>query len=187
MDAEGDVGTASVAPISESRSNQRIVSELASEVSRRALASHSSQFLLDVVDAFRPVVDPLEVPGIAMRELVEYLDASRALYAELIDGDEAILHLDWFREGPPIAGRYRWDAFVGVESLRAWNAGEVFSVDDVQTDPRLGKQRAKLLATADYRSGREARRHHRARGRDARARGVGPADRAQSRRHRGAD
>jgi signal transduction histidine kinase/CheY-like chemotaxis protein len=35
---------------------------------------------------------------------------------------------------------------VGAEALRAWSAGEVFCVEDVETDPRLGKERAHLQA-----------------------------------------
>jgi PAS domain S-box-containing protein len=121
------------------------------------------QFLLEVVDALRPIADPLEVQAIVTRMLADHFGGIRALYAELDDGKEAIIHRDWSPHAPSIVGRYRWEHFISPAVSRAWDAGDAYVIEDVKTAPDLDEsQRAayeaigcgSVLATGLKKNGR---------------------------------
>ena len=95
----------------------------------------SQAYLLALCDALRPLADPVAIQGEAARLLGERLGADRALYTEL-DGDTVVIHRDWVRGVPSIAGRYPATVW-GGEFVAACLRGEPYVVGDATTDPRL--------------------------------------------------
>ena len=106
----------------------------------------NQEFLLKVADALRFVGDPLEVQAIATRMLSEFFDASRVAYVEMDEGKEILIHRDAVRHGAAsIQGRYPWRVFVNASIERAWRSGEVWAIDNVETDPSLVEERANYV------------------------------------------
>lgn len=114
------------------------------EASTATARSPKEQFLIRVADALRPIADPIEVQAVVTRMLADHFDASRVMYAEIADGKEVVVHRDAVRTGASVVGRYPWELFMGPELLRAWEAGELFIVEDVANDPNLGQERARF-------------------------------------------
>jgi PAS domain S-box-containing protein len=94
------------------------------------------EFLLSLDDAMRPLVDAAEITQAAAVHLGKYLDVSRCAYAEVAaDQDTVNVTGDYNHGASSIVGRYRLTDF-GAECARALQAGEVFVVEDAETDPR---------------------------------------------------
>ncbi len=96
------------------------------------------QFLLKLMDALRPLSDPVEIQHTAARVFGERLGASRAFYSEIVDEEESIISRDWTSGVPSIAGRRRL-AMYGEQALALARAGKLV-IDDVEADPRLTEQ-----------------------------------------------
>lgn len=92
-------------------------------------------FLLKFSDTLRPLADAVAIQGEAARLLGERLGAGRVLYTEQ-DGDTVVIHRDWVRGVPSMAGRYPAEAW-GGELVTAYRRGAAYVTDDVATDPRI--------------------------------------------------
>jgi PAS domain S-box-containing protein len=98
--------------------------------------SERDAFLVQLDDATRPLVDPLEITNTAARLLGEHLNVNRCAYAD-VEPDEDTFNLmgDYNRGVVSIVGRYSFTQF-GAECLRLMRAGQTYVVVDSETDPR---------------------------------------------------
>ena len=106
-------------------------------------------FLLRLVDALRPIADPVEIQEVASRLLADRLGVARAVYAEVED-DEAMPAPGGIgsaeRETPG-----RPTAF-GEQLIDAYRRGETVAVDDVETDARITPAERSAHRAADVRA-----------------------------------
>jgi hypothetical protein len=93
-------------------------------------------FLLKLSDALRPLTDPIEIQSTAARVLGEHIGANRVLYADIVDGKEAVINRDFVSGVASIAGRYPTEAF-GSEPAARLRRGETLVSHDVATEPWL--------------------------------------------------
>ena len=94
------------------------------------------EFLLQLNDAMRPLVDAAEISHVAAVLLGTYLHANRCAYAEVeADQDTVSVTGDYNDAVPSIVGGYRLSDF-GADCVRSLRTGEAFVVDDVEADAR---------------------------------------------------
>src|SRR5262245_41250636 len=93
------------------------------------------QFLITLNDRLRPLRDPVEIQGVAVRLLGEHLRVNRVNYAE-IDGDEFIIVRSFHNGVAPPASRGPISTY-GESLLDAYKRGDTVVVNDVRTDPRF--------------------------------------------------
>ena len=122
--------------------DERRVAVLFNDISERkrsetALKTSEARqaYLLNLSDVLRPLGDPASIQGEAARILGERLGVDRALYTEQ-DGDTVVVHRDWVRGVPSMAGRYPSEAW-GSEFVTTYRRGKPYVVEDVSADPRL--------------------------------------------------
>jgi PAS domain S-box-containing protein len=102
-------------------------------------------FLGALHDALRPLSDAAEIEATACRLVGEHLDTQRALYAEIVDGDTAVVAREWLRDVASSIGRFELSRYGRV--LDALREGQVLRIDDVATDPRLSPTQREAYAT----------------------------------------
>ncbi|WP_159999753.1 PAS domain-containing protein [Roseomonas sp. 18066] len=102
-------------------------------------------FLLRLSDALRPLAEATAVQATAARLLGEHLDASRVLYVDIIDEQEAEVRLDYTRGVPSLAGRWKADAF-GDAVMRQLRHSQILVIDDAQREPVLADANRALFA-----------------------------------------
>jgi PAS domain S-box-containing protein len=94
------------------------------------------EFLLSLDELMRPLLDAEEIIHAAAVHLGKYLHVNRCAYADVQEDQETVdVTGDYNDSVPSVVGRYRFTDF-GAECLRAMRAGEVFIVEDTETDPR---------------------------------------------------
>jgi PAS domain S-box-containing protein len=119
--------------MSKERESQDVPGHPGAAVGKPSGSRGSHGFLLDLVDAIRPMVDPEEIQAEATRRLGRHLRAHRAFYAEVDEGGDAFFAYDYCSAGMrPIAGRYRLDDF-GAAFTRTLRADRVLAVTDVES------------------------------------------------------
>lgn len=96
------------------------------------------QFLLQLSDALRPIADPFAVEEIATRLAMQYLDADRCYYCQVVEG-MAIITRDARRDHlPSVAGTYPLSSFPLLKKVV--DKGRPFVVDDAHTSPILDEE-----------------------------------------------
>jgi len=101
-------------------------------------------FLLELSDALRPLIDPIEMAAAASQLLGEHLRANRVVYAD-IEGDEFVIRHTFENGVVRLSGRGPVSC-MGAGLLDSYRRGEAIAVNDVRTDPRLTeRERAGLL------------------------------------------
>ena len=104
------------------------------------------EFLITLNEWLRPLRDPVEIQGVAVRLIGEHLQASRVHYAH-IEGDEFVIERSYAGAAAPFADRGPVARF-GHALIEACRRGETAVVTDVHTDPRFtDAERAELLAS----------------------------------------
>lgn len=94
------------------------------------------ELLLSLDDVMRPMVDAAEITHAAAVHLGRYLQVNRCAYGDVeADQDTVNVTGDYDDNAPSIVGRYLFSDF-GAECLRSMRAGEVFVVEDTETDLR---------------------------------------------------
>nr|WP_298724927.1 ATP-binding protein [uncultured Steroidobacter sp.] len=94
------------------------------------------EFLLGLDAAIRPLVDAAEIRSVASRFVAQHMKVSRCAYADVArDQDSFSVTCDYADGVPPLAGRYPLVDF-GAEFQRLIRAGEVFILEDSESDPR---------------------------------------------------
>ena len=127
------------------RPEERRVAVFATDVTERnraeaelARRAELDAFRVELTDALRPLVDPVEIQREAARVLVERLDVRRALSAEVLpDGNTVRVHADHSGDGlRSTVGEHRLDDYgeFVAETLRS---GEPLVIDDVAAVPEL--------------------------------------------------
>ncbi len=109
------------------------------ETTETVLAARRQAFHFEFEDRIRDVAAPDEVMAIAAEMLGRTFGVSRVGYGE-IDAEEehVVVKRDWTADDTPsVAGRHRMNDF-GPAIIAELKAGRVMSVDDVDTDPRVG-------------------------------------------------
>lgn len=104
------------------------------------------EYLLELNDALRHLMNPTEIQGVAARLLGEWLGASRTYYVEY-DEDEgyATVERDYVADGSPsLVGRYDREAYGTV--LSRIGDGRTWIVDDVTVDREIAVQEREALA-----------------------------------------
>jgi GAF domain-containing protein/DNA-binding CsgD family transcriptional regulator/DNA-binding Lrp family transcriptional regulator len=98
-------------------------------------------FHIDLADAIRSLIDPVEVQREAARVLRERLDVSRANYCEVLSEDgRVIVHSEYLHGDTPSAiGEHRLGDF-GQHILESLQAGDSVVVDDLRTDPQFTEE-----------------------------------------------
>ena len=104
------------------------------------------RFLAELAVATQPLVDPDEVMRVAARLLAGYLGVDRCAYAEIEDEATFVIIGDYTRGVGSIVGRWPVAAF-GAECERRMLANEPYVMDDVDADPRAGRDLAAYRAT----------------------------------------
>ena len=100
-----------------------------------------NQFLVELDDATRPLIDPEEITATAARLLGQHLHVNRCAYAHVPPGETSLEIGGDFTAGvSSIVGRYPLAAF-GDEFARAMRAGVAFAIGDTETDPRAAGAR----------------------------------------------
>lgn len=89
-------------------------------------------FRLALSDALRPLQDPVEIQGVAVRILGEHLQASRVFYGET-DEEYIYVSADFCREVSSFVGTHRLDDFNAVLMNRL-RGGEPSVVPDVEAE-----------------------------------------------------
>jgi len=89
------------------------------------------QFLSDLDQAIRPLVDPTEITAVSASLLGEHLKVDRCAYAD-VEADQDTFNLlgDYNRDVPSIVGRYTFTQF-GLEVLRLMRANQPYVVADI--------------------------------------------------------
>jgi PAS domain S-box-containing protein len=100
------------------------------------MQEEQNQFLVQLDDLIRPLIDPQEITQLAARMLALQLGANRCAYAD-VEGDENTINLtgDYNDGVSSIVGRYRLDSF-GPNILQAFRSGQTFVSHNTQTDER---------------------------------------------------
>jgi len=94
------------------------------------------EFLLGLDGAIGPLADAAEITLVAARFVSQHMKVSRCAYADVArDRDSFNVVCDYSEGVPELVGSYRLSEF-GTEFLRLIRAGEVFVVEDSETDPR---------------------------------------------------
>ncbi|KAB0676293.1 PAS domain S-box protein [Aureimonas leprariae] len=110
-------------------------------------------FLLELSDVLRPLADPTEIQGAAMRVLGGHLNASRVFYVVVDgDGDTADILSDYTDGVSSRVGRYSLSAF-STYAVGEWRAGRFASSDDVNVDPRYDEAERRAYASVSTRAG----------------------------------
>ncbi len=105
------------------------------DVTDRRLRQHQKEFLLALSDALRPLSDPVEIQAQATRTAMEYFEADRCFYSEIID-ENSVIRRDASREGfQSVAGTYPLDDLPAVKA--AVSAGVPFVVRDARNSDQL--------------------------------------------------
>jgi two-component system CheB/CheR fusion protein len=106
--------------------------------------AEADAFRLELTDAIRPLVDPLEVQSTAARLLGEHFGANRVFYAELVPGGELGEVRTGYHEGVvDVVGTYHFDDH-GPTLMNELRTGRTVIVTNVREDPRFGEaQRAR--------------------------------------------
>ncbi|EAZ92590.1 ATP-binding protein [Crocosphaera chwakensis] len=95
------------------------------------------EFLLELSDTLRPLVDAEAISYQAACILGQHLKANRVGYAEADDNDETIVVTHNYTDGVlGIEGRYHYDDY-GSELLREFKAGRTVVRGDIANDPSL--------------------------------------------------
>ena len=98
-----------------------------------------NRFLLEMVDAIRPLRDPKDVHAEAARRLGMCLGVNRAFYAEVEEDGGAFFAPDYCSAGTqPIAGHHRLDDF-GAAFANALREGRVLAAADIESLDTLGE------------------------------------------------
>jgi len=101
------------------------------------------EFLLELSDALRPLIDPTAIQAVAARVLGEHLGVSRALYSDVErngDGPSYVVRQDYHAPGQSsLVGRFRASDF-GVTLFERLCAGRVVVVADVAVEPLLDER-----------------------------------------------
>ena len=104
------------------------------------------EFLLRLIDAVRPLNDPVEIQETTSRLVGEHLRVNRVLYVD-IDGGEFIIRMSYAKDVAPFTRRGQISDF-GSVFLEAFARGEGLIVNDVRSDPRFTEnERATQLAS----------------------------------------
>lgn len=99
-------------------------------------------FLLALSDALRPLTDPLEIQGTAMRLLAERYDVLRAGYLDVeADGDTATMAAHFQRDASPVPHRIRLSEY-GPDLVAAFRAGHTRCVRDTEVEGGTEAERA---------------------------------------------
>lgn len=108
-------------------------------VERRSAYRGVDRFLLEFVDAIRPMADPADIQAEAVRRLGQHLQVSRAFYAEVDEGGDASFAADYCGAGmQPIAGHYCLDDF-GASFADMLRGGHVLAVADIESVDMLAE------------------------------------------------
>ena len=109
----------------------------ARKASEQALQESEARhaFLLDLMDALRPLRDPLEIQQRAARALGQHLGVQRAFYAEIVDEREYLIRRDWVDGVSSVVGRFPLAAW--GEEAGAWLRAGRIVVADVEAEPAL--------------------------------------------------
>ena len=91
-------------------------------------------FRVDLIDAIRPLADPVEIQREAARVLGEQLDVKRGNYSEVLADENTNIIQTGYSRGDisSIAGRHQLDAY-GSYIREAFRAGESVVIDDLST------------------------------------------------------
>jgi PAS domain S-box-containing protein len=102
------------------------------------LAQQRLAFLLHLSERLRASGDPVEITGIAARELGLHLGLARVGHAEVDEAQQAAtIHRDWARPGlKSLAGTVSILDSFGPEIIAELKAGRIVHLDDVAADPR---------------------------------------------------
>jgi len=100
-------------------------------------------FLLGLSDALRVLNDPRDMLTTAASLLGEHLQVNRVLYADM-DGDEFVVRHSYLSGVAPFTERGLVSGFCAALT-DSFRRGEVITVDDVRTDPRLSERERTIL------------------------------------------
>ncbi|ELY63375.1 GAF domain-containing protein [Natronococcus jeotgali] len=107
-------------------------------------------FRVELTDAIRPLIDPVEVQNEAAYVLGKRLDVERAYYGEVLaDGDTNVVHADYYRDGEAsFAGEHRLNDY-GAYITEGFQAGETLVVDDYRDISELSNEERTMYVRAD--------------------------------------
>jgi PAS domain S-box-containing protein len=96
-----------------------------------------TKFLSELDEKIRPLNDDEEILWTAVRAAGEFLEVSRCMISEVDhQSDTSIIHRDYCRRVPTVAGTRQLSSFGTVESLALLHAGHVLAVEDTAADAR---------------------------------------------------
>ena len=98
----------------------------------------NAAFLADISQTLANLTNIDEIMRTVGAKICDFLKLSRCAFLEINETqDEAVVRHEWHQANVPgLFGIYRISEFVTGEFQKSSRAGEVFVVDDVQTDPR---------------------------------------------------
>jgi|GEM_PF-867162 len=109
-------------------------SVLSEEITERKLQEQRKEFLLKLIDAIRPLSNPLEIQQAAMKTIGEQLGAHRAFYGDMLeDGDTLMIGPGYANSISPLEGYVRFSEFdSGI--IANYRNGETVVINDIATD-----------------------------------------------------
>jgi len=113
------------------------------DVSAQHQAQRSQAFLLEMADLLRPLSNPSDIVYAASQLLGGYIDASRVVFAEIVEESKFMIRKEWVLESSPSMSHElgQLDDF-GPEMAQALRNGQFFVADDVLTDARMTAHKA---------------------------------------------
>lgn len=98
-------------------------------------------FRVELADAIRPLVDPIQVQQAAARVLGEQLNVTRANYCEFLSEDGRVMvHSEYLHDDTQTAiGEHHLDDF-GQHILESLQAGDSVVIDDLRIDPTFTEE-----------------------------------------------
>lgn len=96
-----------------------------------------TKFLSELDEKIRPLNDDEEILWTAVQEAGDFLKVARCMISEVDhERDTAIIHRDFCRGVPSVAGSRQLSSFGTLESLAQLHAGQVLIIEDTATDAR---------------------------------------------------
>lgn len=105
------------------------------DITERKQREQQQEYLLEISDAGRSIADPIAIEETVTCAAMEYFEADRCYYCELVAGNAVIKH-DAFRGNlPPVSGTYPLDSFALFK--RVVDEGRPFVVNNAVTSDKL--------------------------------------------------
>ncbi|RFS17433.1 PAS domain-containing protein [Emticicia sp. C21] len=110
-------------------------------------------FLLNLIDALRPLRDPVAIQETAMGLLGSYLQVNRAYYAEAQPDDNTLTtQTGYWKDVSPMFGPRKFSDF-SLKMRETYLAGKTIVVNDLYTDLELDQKGIKAFENIQFRAG----------------------------------